>query len=182
MSMPKGKHIFGTVKVGERGQIVIPKEAREIFDINPGDTLLVLGDEEQGIAVVKADVMKEVAVKILKGLGRFGREKEMMNNSFFSILPFLLAADLMLPFLLAPTYKGYSHLRQVMSVLGASKAPLHSIYNFWLIIFGCAILVSHLSMLSHNRQNIKHHIYNTLFRYLYLRNRRLHTFRVFFSR
>ena len=67
MSMPKGKHIFGTVKVGERGQIVIPKEARELFDIRPGDTLLVLGDEEQGIAVVKADVMEEVAVKILKG-------------------------------------------------------------------------------------------------------------------
>ena len=71
MSMPKGKHIFGTVKVGERGQIVIPKEARELFDINPGDTLLVLGDEEQGIAIAKADVMKEVAVKILKGLGGF---------------------------------------------------------------------------------------------------------------
>ena len=70
MSMPKGKHIFGTVKVGERGQIVIPKEARELFDIRPGDTLLVLGDEEQGIAVVKSDVMEEVAVKILKGLGR----------------------------------------------------------------------------------------------------------------
>jgi len=43
----------------------------EIFDINPGDTLLTLGDEEQGIAVVKADVMKEVAVKILNGLGHF---------------------------------------------------------------------------------------------------------------
>lgn len=71
MSMPKGKHIFGTVKVGERGQIVIPKEARKIFDINSGDTLLVLGDEEQGIAIVKADIMKEVAVKILKGLGHF---------------------------------------------------------------------------------------------------------------
>lgn len=42
-----------------------------LFAINPGDTLLVLGDEEQGIAVVKADVMKEVAVKILKGLGHF---------------------------------------------------------------------------------------------------------------
>lgn len=69
MPMPKGKHIFGTVRVGERGQIVIPKEARKIFDINPGDTLLVLGDEEQGIAVVKADVMQEAAVKILKGLG-----------------------------------------------------------------------------------------------------------------
>ena len=71
MSMPKGKHIFGTVKVGERAQIVIPKEAREIFDINPGDSLLVLGDEEQGIAIVKADVMKEVAIKILKGLCHF---------------------------------------------------------------------------------------------------------------
>ncbi|MDB7815589.1 DUF998 domain-containing protein [Intestinimonas butyriciproducens] len=68
--------------------------------------------------------------------------KKMMNNSFFSILPFLLAADLMIPFLLAPTYKGYSHLMQVMSVLGSSKAPLHSIYNIWLIIFGCTILVS----------------------------------------
>lgn len=67
--MKKGQHIFGTVKVGERGQIVIPKEAREIFDINSGDTLLVLGDEEQGLAIVKADVMKELAVKILKGLG-----------------------------------------------------------------------------------------------------------------
>lgn len=47
---PKGKHIFGLVKVGERGQIVIPKKAREIFDIKHGDSLLVLGDEEQGIA------------------------------------------------------------------------------------------------------------------------------------
>lgn len=71
MSMPKGKHIFGTVKVGERGQIVIPKEARELFDINPGDLLLVLGDEEQGLAVVKADVMKDAALKILKELGHF---------------------------------------------------------------------------------------------------------------
>lgn len=68
MSMPEGKHILGTVKAGERGQIVIPKEARELFHINPGDALLVLGDEKQGLAVVKADVMKELAVKILKGL------------------------------------------------------------------------------------------------------------------
>ncbi|MDU5083475.1 AbrB/MazE/SpoVT family DNA-binding domain-containing protein [uncultured Tissierella sp.] len=71
MSLPKGKHIFGTVKVGERGQIVIPKEARDLFDIKPGDILLVLGDEEQGIAITKAHVMQEVAVKILKGLGEF---------------------------------------------------------------------------------------------------------------
>ncbi|UEL47890.1 helix-turn-helix transcriptional regulator [Terrisporobacter glycolicus] len=49
---PKGKYFFGSVTVGERGQIVIPKEARELFDINTGDKLLVLGDEEKGIAIV----------------------------------------------------------------------------------------------------------------------------------
>ena len=50
---PKGKHIFGMVKVGDKGQIVIPAKARKIFDINPGDNLLVLGDEGQGIAIIK---------------------------------------------------------------------------------------------------------------------------------
>lgn len=50
---PEGKHIFGMVKVGDKGQIVIPAEARKIFDINPGDNLIVLGDESQGIAIVK---------------------------------------------------------------------------------------------------------------------------------
>ena len=54
---PRGKHIFGTVTVGERGQIVIPKKAREVFNIQAGDTLLVLGDESQGIAIVKSDVI-----------------------------------------------------------------------------------------------------------------------------
>lgn len=49
---PKGKHFFGSVTVGERGQIVIPKEARELFNISTGDKLLVLGDEEKGIAIV----------------------------------------------------------------------------------------------------------------------------------
>ncbi|HYE09091.1 MAG TPA: helix-turn-helix domain-containing protein [Patescibacteria group bacterium] len=52
---PKGKHIFGLVKVGERGQIVIPKKARDIFKICPGDSILVLGDEAQGVALVKYD-------------------------------------------------------------------------------------------------------------------------------
>ena len=47
-----GKYIFGTSKVGERGQIVIPKEAREVMGIHPGDTLLILGDEKQGLAIV----------------------------------------------------------------------------------------------------------------------------------
>ena len=50
---PKGKHIFGMVKVGDKGQIVIPAKARKIFDINPGDNLIVLGDEGQGIAIIK---------------------------------------------------------------------------------------------------------------------------------
>jgi AbrB family looped-hinge helix DNA binding protein len=56
MEGPKGKYIFGTVKVGEKGQIVIPKEARQVFNIKPGDSLLVLGDENQGIAIVKNEV------------------------------------------------------------------------------------------------------------------------------
>jgi AbrB family looped-hinge helix DNA binding protein len=60
-----GKHIFGTVKVGERGQIVIPKDARDIFGIVPGDTLMVLGDEKRGIALVKADKFRSLAVKML---------------------------------------------------------------------------------------------------------------------
>ena len=50
---PKGKHIFGMVKVGEKGQIVIPAKARKIFDIHPGDRLIILGDEGQGIAMIK---------------------------------------------------------------------------------------------------------------------------------
>lgn len=50
---PKGKHIFGMVRVGEKGQIVIPAKARKIFDIGPGDSLIVLGEEGQGIALIK---------------------------------------------------------------------------------------------------------------------------------
>lgn len=50
---PKGKHMFGLVKVGDKGQIVIPARARKIFDIRPGDNLIVLGDEAQGIAIIK---------------------------------------------------------------------------------------------------------------------------------
>ena len=50
---PKGKHIFGIVKVGNKGQIVLPAKARKIFEINPGDRLLVLGDEGQGLAIIK---------------------------------------------------------------------------------------------------------------------------------
>lgn len=66
LGMPKGKHIFGTVKVGEKGQICIPKEARERYGIQPGDTLLVLGDDAQGIIISNPDVIKKVALEILE--------------------------------------------------------------------------------------------------------------------
>ena len=60
---PRGKHMFGVVKVGDKGQIVIPAKARKIFNINPGDSLIILGDEERGIAIVKEksimDLLKE---------------------------------------------------------------------------------------------------------------------------
>ncbi|NMP37077.1 MAG: AbrB/MazE/SpoVT family DNA-binding domain-containing protein [Clostridiales bacterium] len=65
MQPPKGKHVFGTVKVGEKGQIVIPRDARRIFNIKPGDTLLVLGDEAQGIAIVKDEILKDFLNRML---------------------------------------------------------------------------------------------------------------------
>ena len=58
------RHIFGTAKVGEKGQIVIPKDARQIFGVKPGDTLLILGDEETGIIVTKPDVLRDAANEI----------------------------------------------------------------------------------------------------------------------
>lgn len=64
MEGPKGKYIFGVVKVGERGQIVIPKEAREVFGIKPGDSLLMLGDKKQGIAIVKTEVFQAFADEV----------------------------------------------------------------------------------------------------------------------
>lgn len=60
---PRGKHAFGMVTVGEKGQIVIPARARKIFAISPGDQLMVLGDEEQGIALLKEkDVLERLTV------------------------------------------------------------------------------------------------------------------------
>lgn len=54
----QGKYIFGVMKVGERGQIVIPKEAREIYGIKAGDSLLVLGDKK-GMAILKTEVFQD---------------------------------------------------------------------------------------------------------------------------
>ena len=74
--MAGGKHIlgktnkrrvFGTAKVGDRGQIVIPKEARKLFNIKPGDTLLILGEEDAGLIVSRPEVLSDIANQILEG-------------------------------------------------------------------------------------------------------------------
>ncbi len=75
--MAGGKHIlgkanarrvFGTAKVGDRGQIVIPKEARELFKIRPGDTLLILGEEETGLIVSRPEVLSDIANQMFQSM------------------------------------------------------------------------------------------------------------------
>ena len=62
--MNKDKYV-GISKVGEKGQIVIPKEARDMFDIKPGDSLVVLCDKKKGMAIVKANVLEESIDKFI---------------------------------------------------------------------------------------------------------------------
>ena len=64
----KGKHMFGLVTVGDKGQIVIPVRARRVFHINPGDQLMVLGDENSGIALVNAQAFLAIAEGIQNGI------------------------------------------------------------------------------------------------------------------
>ena len=71
---PKGKHIFGVVKVGEKGQIVIPKKARDVFDIHSGDSLVILGDEEQGMAVIKASAIMNMMNNFKSFFDKTGEE------------------------------------------------------------------------------------------------------------
>lgn len=66
MKNPKGKGAW-MATVGEKGQIVIPKPAREMFGINPGDTLLLLGDVDQGLAILSGEQMMEIAGQIFGG-------------------------------------------------------------------------------------------------------------------
>ncbi len=63
---PPGKYAW-SVTVGSKGQIVIPKEARELFDIKPGDTLLLLGDEQMGIAIPPKQALQYLATQIFDG-------------------------------------------------------------------------------------------------------------------
>lgn len=75
--MAAGKHllgksnsrrVFGTAKVGDRGQIVIPKEARELFNIHPGDTLLILGEEDTGLIVSRPEVISDIANRLFNSV------------------------------------------------------------------------------------------------------------------
>ena len=65
---PKGKHLFGVVTVGDKGQIVIPAKARKLFDISPGDQMVILGDETQGLALIKSENFLTLADLIRKGI------------------------------------------------------------------------------------------------------------------
>lgn len=75
MKGPDGRYMFGAVKVGERGQIVIPKEARDVYGIKPGDLMLMVGDGT-GLAMIKLDVFQDAANSLLSSLPKSSAPKE----------------------------------------------------------------------------------------------------------
>lgn len=73
MKYPEGKYAW-TVKIGEKGQFVIPKEARDVFNINPGDTLIVLADINKGIAIPPKNMFAHLMETI------FNQDEEKRDN------------------------------------------------------------------------------------------------------
>lgn len=69
MQQKEEKYIFGVVKVGDKGQIVIPKEARKVYNIKPGDALLLLGDKN-GMALVKTEIFQSAIDDIMEGVAK----------------------------------------------------------------------------------------------------------------
>ena len=67
MQEQDGKYIFGVVKVGDKGQIVIPKDARNVYNIQPGDALMLLGDQK-GMALLKTDIFQAAIDQAMGGL------------------------------------------------------------------------------------------------------------------
>lgn len=63
MNIQNGKYAW-MVKIGEKGQFVIPKEARDLFDLQPGNEILVLGDEKRGLAILPKELQKEYIARI----------------------------------------------------------------------------------------------------------------------
>ena len=71
MNVQNGKYAW-MVKIGEKGQFVIPKEARDLFDLQPGNEILVLGDENRGLAILPKEMQKEYIGRIFSGLEEEG--------------------------------------------------------------------------------------------------------------
>ena len=69
MQEKDGKYIFGVVKVGDKGQIVIPRDARKLYDVKPGDALIVLGDQ-RGMALLKTEIFQNAIDQAMEGLSR----------------------------------------------------------------------------------------------------------------
>ena len=69
MQEKDGKYIFGVVKVGDKGQVVIPHDARKLYDIKPGDALIVLGDQ-RGMALLKTEIFQDVIDQAMEGLSQ----------------------------------------------------------------------------------------------------------------
>ncbi|MFX1571833.1 MAG: AbrB/MazE/SpoVT family DNA-binding domain-containing protein [Promethearchaeota archaeon] len=77
--LEKHEYYFGTAKVGERGQIVIPQDARETFKINSGDLILVFGDIEKGLGFMKSTKLKNFAIKLFQAFG--GSFEDVQENN-----------------------------------------------------------------------------------------------------
>lgn len=69
MQEKDGKYIFGVVKVGDKGQIVIPRDARKKYDIKPGDSLMLLGDDK-GMAIIKTEVFESLISQVMEGISK----------------------------------------------------------------------------------------------------------------
>jgi AbrB family looped-hinge helix DNA binding protein len=69
MQEKDGKYIFGVLKISEKGQIVIPKEARKIYNLQPGDALILMGDKN-GMAMVKTEIFQDLVGQVLEDLNK----------------------------------------------------------------------------------------------------------------
>ena len=74
--MPDGKHLFGMVRIGEKGQIVIPAEVREMFGIEPGDMLVLLADKKRGIALQTPEKLHPMLRQVFDGMPEDGEDEE----------------------------------------------------------------------------------------------------------